>query len=84
MLRGALGWQAGERGCEHRTEQGGGAASAASSAAQVMWVAFFFLVLPPLLPSSLLVKVGGSDWSNQSGRGLLFAYRSGFFPLSFL
>lgn len=47
VLRGALGWQAGERGCEHRTEQGGGAASAASSAAQVMWVAFFSLVLPP-------------------------------------
>lgn len=41
---------------------------------------FFFSSSPPLLlPSSLLVKVGGSDWSNQSGRGLLFAYRSGFF-----
>lgn len=61
--------------------RGGGAASlslasaAAAAAARVMWAAFFFF----FFSSQFTWKGVGGGWSSQSGKGLLFAYRSGFF-----
>lgn len=68
--------------------RGGGAASPrpaspAAAEARVMWAAFFIFYF---FSSSLQFtwEGWGDSWSSQSGNGLLFAYSSGFFPLSLL
>lgn len=82
---------AGERGgrAARSPARQGEAPAACAAAARVMWADFFFFFAPSTThphPLQFTWEGVGSGWSSQSGPGLPFAYRSGFFffpsPLS--